>query len=433
MVRDIPSDPLPQGCPFSFVNKLERNQSAPDKPSKQAILGALRYKSCEIPEEPADQLSREIKDWFAFALDEKTTGLWGYFNEADYSFKVTAGGKKEADPLDPSSETEGKDQTLLEMWNEDGYGLTHYVNQGDGDANAEGTKGKKQSGFYYYSPGAVDYSQLFVTDSESSMWGFTVDLWQYKLAAESNSTIFQIWKGANGTSEDPPAGYAKMYAYDEAGGFSCSLSDDISSTLEPSSLYCIDKSETDVQGKYYAGGANIWEDGIYTQIDPSSIWCFESSGSDAKFYAGGATMTTGGGYTQIDGSTINCSTGGEEGKFYAGGATMTNGGNFTEIDGSTVDCWAGGSEGKYYAGGAYITDGSTNVQISPPSKNAYFQSITFVDSDGKIMRFEVLCTAPEEQGDVEFAKLSDIAALGINASCDLDGSVNVELTGQPIL
>ena len=402
MVRDIPSDPLPQGCPFSFVNKLERNQSAPGKPSKQAILGALRYKSCEIPEDPTDQLSREIKDWFAFALDEKTTGLWGYFNEADYSFKVTAGGKKEADPLDSSSETEGKDQALLEMWNQYGYGLTHYVNEGDGESEAEGTENKKQSGFYYYSPGTADYSQLFVTDGESSMWGFTVGLWQYKLAAESNSTIFQIWKGANGTSEDPPVGYAKMYAYDEAGGFSCSLSDDISSTLEPSSLYCIEKSDgLDKQGKYYAGGANIWEGGIYTQIDPSSISCFESSGLDAKFYAGGATMTTGGGYTQIDGSTIYC--------------------------------YADGTEGKFYAGGANVSDGTTNVQISPPSKNAYFQSITFVNSDGKIMNFEVLCTPPEEQGDVEFAKLSDIAALGINASCDLDGSVSVELTGQPIL
>jgi hypothetical protein len=393
MIRDFPPDPLPQGCPFSFVSKLERNEST--KVTKQALLGALRYVTCVAPAKPEDQMSRTIKNWFAFALDEKTTGLWGYHSQGKYNFKITSGGKKDADPLNPDSATEGKDQALLEMWNDSGYGLTHYVNEGDGEAQADAAANKKQSGFYYYSPGARDYSQLFVTDNESSMWGFTRNTWQYKLAAEANSTIFQIWKGPDGTDEDPPRGYAKMYAYDEAGGFSCSKSDKISSTLEPSSLYCIDKSSKDLQGTYYAGGCNTWVDGQYTQTDGCVISCYQEGGIDAKFYAGGATMTTGGGYTQVDGSTISCDGNGASAKFYAGGATMTTGGGYTQVDGSTIECAGNGASAKYYAGGAVITAGSgAQVDLTPKgSAYCYIQQVK-VCVDGKEKSAWVLMSDP---------------------------------------
>ena len=234
MVREFLPDPIPQGCPFSFIAQLKKTGTV----STEAFLGALRYDNCDVPqnaEEAKDPVSREIKDWFAFAVDEKTVGLWGYYDLGNYNFKVTAGGKKTGPP--PESETEGKDQALLEMWNQYNYGLTHYVNEGDGEANAEGTKNKKQAGFYYYSPGAVDYCQLFITDGESSIWGFSQGNWQYKLAAEGNSTIFQMWKGTNGTADDPPVGYAKMYVTDDGAGFSCSKSDDESSTLAHYELF----------------------------------------------------------------------------------------------------------------------------------------------------------------------------------------------------
>lgn len=357
MIRDFPPDPLPQGCPFSFVSKLERNETT--KVTKQALLGALRYVACAAAPDPSDQMSRQIKNWFAFTLDEKTTGLWGYHTQGKYNFKITSGGKKDADPLNPDSATEGKDQSLLEMWNDSGYGLTHYVNEGDGEAQVDAATNKKQSGFYYYSPQARDYSQLFVTDGESSIWGFTKDTWQYKLAAEANSTIFQIWKGPDGTEKDPPRGYAKMYAYDEAAGFSCSKSDDLSSTLEPSSLYCIHKEKAkDLQARYYAGGTNVWVDGQYTQINGCEIHCYQQAGIDAKFYPGGATMTNSGKFTQIDNSTIFCNDGSSSAKYYAGGAFITAGGG-----GGTVDLTP--------KGGAACTIRQVAVCVDGKEKTAY--------------------------------------------------------------
>lgn len=254
MIRDFLPDPLPQSCPFSFIAQLKKNGTV----STEAFLGALRYDNCEIPEDPEDPVSREIKDWFAFAVDDKTAGLWGYYDQGNYNFKITTGGKKTGPP--PENQTEGQDQALLEMWNQYGYGLTHYVNEGDGDAEAEGTANKKQAGFYYYSNNQADFCQLFVTDSESSIWGFSDGRWQYKLAAEANSTIFQIWKGENGTSEDPPAGYAQMYAYDDGAGFSASKSDDESSTLSYYNLYI-----KDTNGNSNLSVANLF-------LDDGSSW-----------------------------------------------------------------------------------------------------------------------------------------------------------------
>lgn len=268
-IRDFPPDPLPQGCPFSFVSQLKKNVST--KKSEQAMLGALQYKNCDNPEDPADQTSRQIKDWFAFTLDTKTCGLWGYFNEADYSFKITAGGKKDGS-LDPSAPIEGKNQTLLEMWNQYGNGLTHYVNEGDTEGEAEGTANKKQSGYYYYSPGTADYYQLFVTASEASTWGFSDGRWQSKLAMESNSTIFQIWKGANGTSDDPPAGYAQMYAYDSGAGFSCSKADDEASTLSHYNLYI----------KSFEKHTNLYVAGLFLDDGDSTVY-IAPPGEDCQF------------------------------------------------------------------------------------------------------------------------------------------------------
>jgi hypothetical protein len=279
MIRDFLPDPLPQSCPFSFIAQLKKNGTV----STEAFLGALRYDNCQIPEDSEDPVSREIKDWFAFAVDDKTAGLWGYYDQGNYNFKITTGGKKTGPP--PENQTEGQDQALLEMWNQYGYGLTHYVNEGDGDAQAEGTANRKQAGYYYYSPGAANYSQLFVTDGESSIWGFTDGLWQYKLAAESNSTIFQIWRGANGTSDDPPAGYAQMYAYADGAGFSCSLSDDESSTLAHYELFIKNfEAYTSLSpGDLYLNDGETWVD-----ISPPGEDCYFQQ---VEFCADGETRT----------------------------------------------------------------------------------------------------------------------------------------------
>ena len=85
MIRDFHSDPLPQGCPFSFISVLKKSSGV----STEAFLGGLQYKKCQATE---DWETREIKDWFAFSLDEKTCGLWGYFDQKIH-FKVHAGGR----------------------------------------------------------------------------------------------------------------------------------------------------------------------------------------------------------------------------------------------------------------------------------------------------------------------------------------------------
>ena len=115
------------------------------------------------------------------------------------------------------------------------------------------------------------YFQLFVSDSESSFWGFTKNLWQYKLAAESNSTIFQMWKGANGTDDDPPAGYARIYVTDDGAGFSCSKSDDLSSTLSHYNLY-IENFQS--YSDYYAGGLYLDDGSNYVDIQPPGENCY---------------------------------------------------------------------------------------------------------------------------------------------------------------
>jgi hypothetical protein len=342
MIRDFHADPLPQGCPFSFVSVLKKK--AVTKESTEATLGALRYKTCEVPDDPADQLAREIKDWFAFSLDEKTTGLWGYFNEGKCNFKVTAGGKKTE-----GNTTTGKDQSLVELWDGEKYhGLNLYVKQ-------EGSQGKPEAGYYLYSAGFADGFTSLVKEKESSFWGFSVNQFEYKLQASDTQTLWELWsyqgfyhgtyakadkvgsyQSCNGDTEfygtlvktseasmwgynssnwqfkmeskggaaslqmwnggNQVVGFAKMYAYDTAGGFSCSRGNSVSSTLEPSVLYTKDGGSV---GTYYAGGAYISNgQGPYTQIDPSTVYT-TNGGSTSSWYAGGAFINNGNGRVDL--------------------------------------------------------------------------------------------------------------------------------------
>ena len=317
VIRDIEANPLPQGCPWSFVSRLKRNNST--KATEEALLGGLRYKSCEIPDDPADQMSRDIKDWFAFTLDAPTCGLWGYFDEGKNNFKVTAGGITKSS----GGGSSGKEQSLIELWNSTYFGQTIYVKD----------EGGEKVGTYMYSVGGADSYATFVKSNEGSVWVFNSSDWQYKMEAKGAYVGLQMWNG--GSSSPQAQGFARMYAYETDAGFSCSKSDSISSTLQPSTLYTVDKSSGGTKlGTYYAGGAFITEDdggGVYTQIDSSAVY--------------------------------------------------------------TVD---GQKQGSYYAGGAWIDDGNGQVDLTPPSngKLAYFQPVELC-VNGQKMTSYILMTYPE--------------------------------------
>jgi hypothetical protein len=58
LIRDFEPNPLPQGCPWSFVSRLKKNNST--KASEEAVLGGLRYKNCGLPDDPKDQMREKI-------------------------------------------------------------------------------------------------------------------------------------------------------------------------------------------------------------------------------------------------------------------------------------------------------------------------------------------------------------------------------------
>lgn len=412
MIRDFHADPLPQGCPFSFISVLKKNTVT--KESKEAILGALRYKTCEVPDNPADQLAREIKDWFAFSLDEKTCGLWGYFNEGKCNFKVTAGGKKEA-----NGSVTGKDQSLVELWDGEKYhGMNLYVKQ---------ESSKPEAGYYLYSAGFADAYTSVIKEGESSFWGFSASKYEYKLQASNTQTLWELWssqgfyhgtyaksnevgsyQSCNGNAEfygtlvktseasmwgynssnwqfkmeskgsatslqmwnagATTVGFAKMYAYSSAGGFSCSLGDKVSSTLEPSSLWCIDNSNPSNKqnSNLYAGGLWIGQNNNTHScfIDGATIWVKMPGGADAKMYPGWVGLKNDQGhYWYINGSTTQFSDGGTPATLYPGGLYLDEGGGKVDIQCSHI-----GNDYAYFQ--------QVDICVGGQKKTAYFLMTT---------------------------------------------------------
>jgi len=332
VIREIEANPLPQGCPWSFVSRLKRNNST--KATEEALLGGLRYKSCEMPDDPADQMSRDIKDWFAFTLDSPTCGLWGYFDEGKNNFKVTSGGITKTS----GGGSSGKEQSLIELWNDTYFGQTLYVKD----------EGGEKVGTYMYSAGGVDSYATFVKGGEGSVWVFNSTDWQYKMEAKGAYVGLQMWNGGAG---NPNAqGFARVYAYETDAGFSCSKSDDISSTLQPSTLYTIDKSSGSTKlGTYYAGGAWIeGGEGPYTYLEGWRITVADGKGSQTL--------------SKMDTNSVT---------------VQTSQSTYSRLDASALYTVDSSMEGNYYAGGAWIDDGNGKIDLTPPSngKMAYFQSV----------------------------------------------------------
>ena len=351
LIRDFEPNPLPQGCPFSFISQLKKNNST--KATELATLGALQYKTCGLPDDPTSQTSRDIKDWFAFTVDPLTCGLWGYENEGKYNFKVTAGGKSLDDKGGGSS---GKDQSLIELWNDTWFGQTLYVKDESGE----------KVGTYMYSAGSTDSYATFVKQGEGSVWVFNDQDWQYKMEAKGAYAGIQMWNG--GAASPTAQGFARMYVYDTDAGFSCSKSDEISSTLQPSTLYTIDKSDGSTRlGTYYAGGAWLEEGkGPYTYLESWRITVAGGAGSDVLCKMDTTSVTV-----QSDPQT------------------------YSRLDASALYTVDSNMEGNYYAGGAWIDDGNGQIDLTPPSngKKAYFQSVDLCVAGTKMTAY-ILMTDP---------------------------------------
>lgn len=430
MIRDFHSDPLPQGCPFSFIAMLKKNTST--KASTEALLGALRYKECDT----LDLSVRQIRDWFAFDLDDKTTGLWGYFNNL-YNFKITAGGKQDKDGV-----VTGKDQALVEVWDSVyGFGLNLYsktesdkpmtglylyssgfidaytsvVKENDSgfwgfsrsDYQYKLTAGQTQTlwqlwsqstgfyyatyvksdraGFYQVSSGDADFFGGFTKSGEASIWGYTIGNWQFKLEAGGSASTMSFWHGGYDDPEDGTAAFAKVYAYYTSAGFTCCKTDDVHSTLEPSSLFCVDKT-TKKKGTYYAGGAFIEHDAgaTYTYIEGYTVWVVDkNAGADGKLFPGWMGVKKfDKSFCQIDGSYILVGgNGSADAKIYPGEiwAKTSNGSQFSAVGGTMRLSYPSGGTGTYEPGAITLKGGGGTVYIDASaigSKTAYFQAIT---------------------------------------------------------
>ena len=92
------------------------------------------------------------------------------------------------------------------------------------------------------------YASVFTGVNLSSVYGYSNDnLWNYKIQATADTGKFELYS----TSLD---GYAQMYAIPGNAGFSCSNTDEIASTLEPSSLVLV---ENDNETTLWAEGLTI--------------------------------------------------------------------------------------------------------------------------------------------------------------------------------
>jgi hypothetical protein len=157
-----------------------------------------------------------------------------------------------------------------------------------------------------------------------------------------------MWNG--GAASPQAQGFARMYVYETDAGFSCSKSDDISSTLQPSTLYTIDKSSGSTKlGTYYAGGAWIEAgEGPYTYLESWRITVADGKGSETLSKMDTTSVTV------QNGTTV-----------------------YSRVDASAIYTVDGDNEGNYYAGGAYITsDNGGEIDLTPvDSEKAYFQSV----------------------------------------------------------
>ena len=176
------------------------------------------------------------------------------------------------------------------------------------------------------------------------------------------------------------------------------------------------------------------------------------------------------GYYRSD--EANLVTSSNEGRFTASelALTQTSGSVSARLTPSGLSVNSGSSSAQIYAGGATIGDGGSSVQITPPGADAYFQSIDYVDSNFDVQSVKVLATAPilsgvfdpcqkvvacvtdsqifptwteTNENYVDWTTFSQVEAfvlarinnallgLGVDASCDGDGNVTVNLTGLP--
>jgi hypothetical protein len=126
-------------------------------------------------------------------------------------------------------------------------------------------------------------------------------------------------------------------------------------------------------------------DGSYLNKSTLSIW--SGSGATGSVSVGTASF----------GAVFRTDTGtGKNANYSAVEASISDtSGNTATLNTTGLQVHAGGgSQGKIWAGGVYVNDGGNYVNITPPGKDAYFQSMSFC-VDGTTKTAMVLMTTPD--------------------------------------
>jgi hypothetical protein len=217
----------------------------------------------------------------------------------------------------------------------------------EGNGNYFGAYTKTDKAGHYLQNSSSFFGAVIEAD-ESSFWGYDPSGYNFKTVASNTQTLMELWEsGGNyfgAYTKSTEAGHYLQNGNSFLGGV-------------------IKSSESSLWG-YTGGGPN---------------YMLKSTGwkADLQLWSGGGATTS----AWATGSDA--------------GVKVEKGGDFSFVDMGKLWMELGGGEFYGYGGGLYIKRGNW-VDIQPPSDNAYFQKVTYVNSNWELQTREFLCTGTQD-------------------------------------
>ena len=206
------------GQPFDVITDLPTTSPGSHN-TTLARSGAVRF--ANPPQNSGQRSYPDVNRYFAFQANDSDVSLWGYVSNAAspihsgasalFNFKVTAQETKANISLFSGTDSKEYFNVLIQedessFWGYTGYGAYNYKLKADSDQV-----------IYELWNAAGDYFSTLVQGGESSFWGYSGSGYNYRLIADSTQVIYQLWGGNNYFSTVVQGGESSFWGYSGSG------------------------------------------------------------------------------------------------------------------------------------------------------------------------------------------------------------------------